>query len=368
MKSKIAISLICVSVCSGQEQDIWKSRFEALDARYMAESRFVGQDRSIDPQPYYERWLSEFQGFAEQAPNGWYRDRARMRVVAALNSLARPKDSVEVLQTLVDEERRKESEQSALFSTSTLADYLNQLGEASYSAAVLDRDESWARKSIDSFAEMREVLPVPCAAAVIGLSKSATLEGKLLGNRQREAELQLAAFETWRKLPKHEQRSDYRSQGESILGNAVVAFAEADQPEKALELLTTLEDFTLGGEPHRRALNNLLAVGSQRRKSDYVDYAEAWVQRHPKDSTVPSILLRVGSFHAVNSPKEKAVQFLDQAVASAEQGIGRLSDLQWMALQSQYSHLGRLYESGGDTARAAEMRERISKLPRRADK
>lgn len=283
-----------------------------MQAEYRVLSDELRQDRSIDRRPIYEDWFERLQRAVQQFPKspcaGW----ASGESYALLNGLGRYLESLDLLEEGLAKAKTDGSRRY----------YLQQMGEVSYWAALAEKDQALARKSMDSFARLRDLEGTPNAGWATGFEHEGSLQSMVFEEHERAAEAFAEAHRVYTNLTEAQRKSLSDVGGpppERWLQQAAVEFARVGRAQEAIIALEELDKVqgrrqTLGGH-----LLLVLGDDSQEPKpSELYDFAASWLDKHPDEPRRPEVALRVAEGYDRLGRVDAAADRFEELLREAE--------------------------------------------------
>lgn len=306
-----------------------------LQSEYRREADMLRADRSVDRRPIYEDWFERLQRAVQQFPDspcaGWATRESR----ALLNGLGRYRESLDMLEEGL---AKAESDGSRGY-------YLQQMGEVSYWIAFAEKDAELARKSMDSFARLRELEKTPNAGWATGFEHEGSLQSVVFQNHGRAAEAFAEAHRVYTGLSEVQRKGMSDSAGpppERWLQQAAVEYARVDRAQDAIVALQELE--TVQGRRQSLGQHLLLVLGddSQEPKPGALyDFVASWLDEHPDEPRRPEVALRVAEGYDRLGRTEKAAVRFEELLQDAENPAFRE---RWRAVvEIAAAKLGNLY-------------------------
>lgn len=284
-----------------------------LYQQHMQEADAVRNDLSIDRRAYLEAWLSQFSVALVNHPTSPYVSLAKSQMLGILNSLGRRTESVELLESMLDEAR--DDRQRAWC--------LHQMGLAAYGAAIVEKSPAYAEKAIDSFAKMREVEGHPNINWVTGFSKCGFIASTVLNDHARAAKFYNEGYLTLGRLSERQLAQVNNPNAvfvtEQILINAAVEYARTEQPGKAIDSMDKLAQIEGRQFPMTEHFVRLLSDARESPSlSLYCDRAAKWLSKNTDDKDVPRLAGQLGLAYETAGKYEQAETWLSVALDYAD--------------------------------------------------
>lgn len=325
-------------ICGFHDPRAAQDPIGAMDQAYIHESKTAHFDDDLDRQRFYERWLQAFRQALQEHPDSAYVRTARSRTIELLNGLGRYRESIVALQ----------EEYDAAGSDRSRAETLYHVGELAYKLGM-SGDVEMARKSINSFTQVRALVKEPNEWWVIGLCKSASLQSLVFSAHLEAAENYAKAYEIMPGLTpaRRENLSSQQYYQEELPQRMAVEYAWAGRAEEsiaALKRLDQLEDRHFSMVHHLRALLHSPKDRPQV-PAAVVDYAAAWLEAHPNSQDAAQLGIDIARAYTDNGNRERSIEWYENVLRYAEDGeagIGtrNAADLAASSLQGLYYQTG----------------------------
>lgn len=351
-------SILVASVCAAplayagsQERE---DPIQALHDQYMAEST-AGPIEPVEARiAFYESWLSRFRQAIQAHPDSPRVWQARRDMLELLNSLGRKHESLALVEEMLGEAGSGPGRVSLLFHAAGLAEWVS-LTEG--------KDEALARKSMGFLREARALMDEGNAGHVSALRAQADVHSLLLEDHARAAELYMQAYDYRSKV-----QVDHRSylereeelSAEFLLSSAAVEFARGGDVERAMKVFNKLAAIPEARLSRAVYLGDIVLAAGGHGCELICPYIEQWLAERPDFPFPQSAMLRLAGGWKLAGEPEKAIAWYERYL---EYSAAHPDTVNQGLFRSALNELSELYKEAGNTARAAELRAEIERLP-----